>query len=45
VLIRWLDQHQRFAPPRPQPPQKQPKRAVGWTKALIRPSEDADLVP
>jgi hypothetical protein len=40
----WLDQHQRFPPLGPQPPQTQPKQTVGWAKALIRTSEDAELV-
>jgi hypothetical protein len=40
----WLDQHQRFPPPGPQPPQKQPKQAVSWAKAPLRTSEDAELV-
>jgi hypothetical protein len=40
----WLDQHQRFTPPGPQPSQKQPKQPVSWTKAPLRPSEDAELV-
>jgi hypothetical protein len=37
----WLNQHQRFLPLGPQPPQKQP---VSWAKALIRTREDAELV-
>jgi hypothetical protein len=40
----WLDQHQRFPPSGPQPPQKQPKQTVSWTKAPLRTSEDAELV-
>jgi hypothetical protein len=40
----WLDQHQRFPPPGPKPPQKQPKQTVSWAKAFLRPSEDAQLV-
>jgi len=40
----WLDQHQRFPPPEPEPPQTQPKQPVGWAKAPIRTSEDAELV-
>jgi hypothetical protein len=39
-----LDEHQRFPPPRPEPTQDQPKEAVSWPKAPIRPSEDAELV-
>jgi len=41
---RWLDQHQRFPPPGPQPSQQQPKQTVRWTEASIRTSEDAELV-
>ena len=41
---RWLDQHQPFPPLGPEPPQKQPKQPVSWVKALIRTSEDAELV-
>jgi hypothetical protein len=40
----WLDQYQRFPPPGPQPPQKQPKQTVIWAKAFLRTSEDAELV-
>ena len=40
----WLDQQQRFAPPGPQPPQKQPKQTVSRAEALIGTSEDAELV-
>jgi hypothetical protein len=40
----WLDQHQRFPPPGPQPPQQQPKQTVSWAKAPLRTSEDAELV-
>jgi len=40
----WLDQHQRFPPPGPQAPQKQPKQTVSWAKAFLRTSEDAQLV-
>jgi hypothetical protein len=40
----WLDQHQCFPPPGPQPPQKQPKQTVSWAKAPLRTSEDAELV-
>jgi hypothetical protein len=40
----WLDQHQRFPPPGPEPAQKQPKQPVSWAKAPIRTSEDAELV-
>jgi hypothetical protein len=40
----WLDQHQRFPPPGPQPPQKQPKQTVSWAKAPVGTSEDAKLV-
>lgn len=40
----WLDQHQRFPPPRPEPAQKQPKQPVNWAKALIQTSQDAELV-
>src|SRR4029450_971239 len=39
-----LDQHQRFPPPGPQPPQQQPKQTVSWAKAPLRTSEDAELV-
>jgi hypothetical protein len=31
--------------PGPEPAQKQPKQPVNWAKALIRTSEDAELVP
>jgi hypothetical protein len=40
----WLDQHQRFPPPGPQPPQKQPQQTVSRAKAPLRTSEDAELV-
>ena len=40
----WLDQHQRFPPPGPQPSQKQPEQPVSWPKAPLRTSEDAELV-
>jgi hypothetical protein len=40
----WLDQHQRFPPAGPEPAQEQPKQPVNWAKALIRTSEDAELV-
>src|SRR5438105_2144185 len=40
----WLDQHQRFPPPGPQPPQKQPKQTVSRAEAPIGTSEDAELV-
>ena len=40
----WLDQHQCFPPPGPQPPQKQPKHAVSWLQAPLPTSEDAELV-
>ena len=40
----WLDQHQRFPPPGPQPPQKQPKQTVSWAKVPLRTSQDAELV-
>jgi len=40
----WLDQHQRFPPPGPQPSQKQPNQTVSWAEAPIRASEDAELV-
>jgi hypothetical protein len=39
-----LDQHQRFPPLGPQPPQNQPEQPVSWAKALVRPSENAELV-
>jgi hypothetical protein len=39
-----LDQHQRFAPPGAQPSQEQPKQAVSRAEALIRTSENAELV-
>src|SRR5262249_27909358 len=38
------DQHQRFPPSGPEPAQQQPKQAVSRAKALIRPSEDTELV-
>jgi hypothetical protein len=41
---RWLDQHQRFPPPGPEPSQQQPEQSVGWAKAPIRTSEDGQLV-
>jgi hypothetical protein len=41
----WLDQHQRFSPAGPEPAQEQPNQPVNWAKALIRTSEDAELVP
>jgi hypothetical protein len=40
----WLDQYQRFPPPGPQPPQKQPQQTVIWAKVFLRTSEDAELV-
>jgi S-formylglutathione hydrolase FrmB len=40
----WLNQDERFPPPGPEPPQKQPKQPVSWANALIRTSEDAELV-
>jgi hypothetical protein len=40
----WLDQHQRFPPPRPEPAQEQPKQPVSRAKAPIRTGEDAELV-
>jgi hypothetical protein len=40
----WLDQHQRFAPPGPQPSQKQPKQTVSRAEAPIRTGENAELV-
>jgi hypothetical protein len=40
----WLDQHERFPPPGPQPSKKQPQQTIGWAKAPIRASEDAELV-
>ena len=40
----WLDQHQRFPPPGPEPAQEHPKQPVSWAEALIRTSEDAELV-
>jgi len=42
--VGWLDQHQRFPPPGPHAPQKQPKQTVSWAKAFLRTSEDAELV-
>ena len=39
-----LDQHQRFPPPGPQPPQTQPQQTVSRAKAPLRTSEDAELV-
>jgi hypothetical protein len=39
-----VEQHQRFPPPGPEPAQQQPKHAVSRAKALIRPSEDPELV-
>jgi hypothetical protein len=40
----WLDQHQRFPPLGPKPPQEQPQQPVSWAKAPTRTSEDAKLV-
>jgi hypothetical protein len=40
----WLDQHQCFPPPGPQPSQKQPKQTVSRAEAPIGTSEDAELV-
>src|SRR5262249_13054472 len=47
----WLDQHQRFSPPGPQPPQEEPqppkeeqKQTTRRAEALIRTSENAELV-
>jgi len=40
----WLDQHERFRPPGPEPPQKQPKQPVSGPKVPIRTSEDVQLV-
>jgi hypothetical protein len=40
----WLNQDERFPPPRPEPPQKYPKQPVSWAQALIRTSENAELV-
>jgi hypothetical protein len=40
----WLDQHERFPPPGLQPSQKKPQQTIGWAKAPIRASEDAELV-
>ena len=40
----WLDQHQRFPPPRPHTPHAQPEQTVRWTKASIGTSEDAELM-
>ena len=40
----WLNQDERFPPPGPEPPQKQPKQTVSWAKAFLRPSEDAQLM-
>ena len=40
----WLDQHQCFPPPGPQPSQEQPRQTVRWATAPIRTSEDAQLV-
>jgi hypothetical protein len=40
----WLEQHQRFPPPGPQPSQEQPKQTVSRAKAPLRTSEDAELV-
>jgi len=40
----WLDQHQRFPPPGPEPAQKQPKQTTSWAEAPIRTSEDTELV-
>jgi hypothetical protein len=39
-----LDEHQRFSPPGPQPPQQQPQQTVSWAKAPMRTREDAELV-
>jgi hypothetical protein len=39
-----LDQDQRFAPPRLQPPQQQPEQTVSWAKALGGTSENPELV-
>jgi hypothetical protein len=41
----WLNQHQRLPPAGPEPAQEQPKQLANWAKALIRTSEDAELVP
>ena len=40
----WLDQHQRFPPPRPHAPQAEPEQTVRWAKASIGTTEDAELV-
>jgi len=40
----WLDQHERFPPPGPRPPQKQSKETVSQAEAPIGTSEDAELV-
>jgi hypothetical protein len=40
----WLDQHRRFPPPGPQPPQKQLKQTVSRAETPIGTSEDAELV-
>ena len=40
----WLDQHQRFPTPGPQPPQQQPKKTVSRAKAPLRTSEDTEFV-
>ncbi len=40
----WLDEHQRFPPPRPQPSQAQPEQTVTRAEAMIRTSEHAQLV-
>jgi len=40
----WLDQHQRFPPAGPEPPQKQPTQTVSRAEAPIGTSEDAELV-
>jgi hypothetical protein len=40
----WLDQHQRFPPPGPQPAQNQPEQAVRAAEASIGTRENAQLV-
>ena len=40
----WLDQHERFPPLGPKPPQEQPQQPVSWAKAPTRTSQDAKLV-
>jgi len=40
----WLDQHERFPPPGPQPPQEQPKQTISAAEAPTRTNENRELV-